>query len=59
MSDKPSYQLAYDQRLQAVKDSIKTEHTGPRQPTRDSDSTIGKNPGTDKPTPGSIQLSVE
>jgi hypothetical protein len=58
MSDKPSYKLAHDQRTQAVQDSIETEHTGPKQPMRDSDTAIGKTPGTDKPAPGSIQLGI-
>jgi hypothetical protein len=58
MSDKPSYRMAYDQRTQDVQDSIKTEHTGPKQPMQDSDSIVGKTPGTNKPAPGSIELGV-
>jgi hypothetical protein len=57
MSDKPSYRLAYDQKVRDIQDSIKTEHTG-AQPMRDLDTSVGKTPGTDKPAPGSIQLGT-
>jgi hypothetical protein len=55
MPGDPSYKLAYDQRIQAVKDSIKTEHNGSKGPMLDSDSA----PGTEaKRNPGSSQLGV-
>jgi hypothetical protein len=56
MSDKPSYQLAYEQRIRGIQDSIKTGHPGPVRPMQDLDTVVGKIPGTNKPTPGSIQL---
>lgn len=58
MADKPGYQLAYEQRQRDIQDSIKTGHPGPTGPIRDSDTVVGKAPGTEKPAPGSIQLGV-